>query len=95
MNERRIIFIELSLSLKRIKWKILSNLTTTYGPTFFAKIFYIWNNAHSLYGYTQIHTLFKCYTQIQFACENTNYLEKNYLRDKTLHQIVGLCHCQN
>jgi len=45
----------------------------------FCQNFYIWNNAHSIYSYTEIHTLFKCYTQIQFVCENTNYLEKNYL----------------
>ena len=29
------------------------------------------------------------------VCENTNYLEKNYLQDKTSHQIDGLYHYLN
>ena len=32
---------------------------------------------------------------IYIVCENTNFLGKNYLLDKTSHQIDGLCHYLN
>ena len=41
------------------------------------------------------NVLFLSYYTFQTVCENTNFLGKNYLLDKTSHQIDWLYHCLN